>query len=468
MKLSNGRWRGLAFVDIETNGGMPTVDGITEVGIVEVDEDGVREWSHLVRPEGRIPEFIQRLTGITDEMVADAPRFAELAEEIYNRLDGRLFIAHNARFDYGFLRNAFERVGMPLRLPVMCTVKLSRALYPEHKRHGLDALIERHALVVGDRHRALADAQLVWQFWQHIHGCFEQAVIDAAVARIAALPSLPPHVDPAVLDEMPERPGVYLFFGENDLPLYVGKSKDIRSRVLSHFSADHRSGKEMNLSQQLRRIEWIETEGEVGALLLEARLVKERQPIHNRRLRRASDLCAWQLVEDGQGGWRPELVRGTDLDPGRQDNLFGFFTSKTAATKALRTLAEEHGLCQACLGLEKVRSGQPCFGYQLKRCKGACIGQEARAVHGARLMMALHTLRVERWPHAGPVGLREGKVLHLVDNWCWLGTARDEEEAYALLASGRPVFDLDIWKILSKAMARGRVVPLGSAVPVEA
>lgn len=462
MKFSNGRWRGLAFVDIETNGGVATVDGITEVGIVEVDEDGVREWSQLLRPEGRIPEFIQRLTGITNEMVEDAPRFADCAEDIYNRLDGRLFIAHNARFDYGFLRNAFDRVGLPLRPPVLCTVRLSRELFPGHARHGLDALIERHGLVVGERHRALADAQLIWQFWQLIHRQFEPERIDAAVARLTGHAALPPHIDPSVLDELPGTPGVYLFYGENDLPLYVGKSKDIRTRVLSHFSADHSNAKEMSLSQQLRRIEWIETPGEVGALLLEAKLVKERQPIHNRRLRRSTGLCAWQLVEDGQGGWMPALVRGPDLDPGRQDNLFGFFTSKTAATKALRTLADEHALCQASLGLEKVRSGQPCFGYQIKRCKGICIGAESRGLHGARLMMALRKLKIERWPYAGPIGLREGEALQVIDNWCWLGTARDEDEVHTLLESGRPAFDLDMWKILKKALAKGRVVKLGA------
>jgi DNA polymerase III subunit epsilon len=468
VKLDNGRWRGLAFVDIETNGGVATIDGITEVGIVEVDEDGVREWSHLVRPEGRIPEFIERLTGISNAMVADAPTFAELAEEIYDRLDGRLFIAHNARFDYGFLRNAFERVGMPLRPAVLCTVKLSRALYPEHKRHGLDSLIERHGLQVADRHRALGDAQLVWQFWQLIHGAFEHSVIDDAIARLSGHPSLPPNLDPAVIDELPERPGVYLFFGENDLPLYVGKSVDIRSRVLSHFSADHRSAKEMSLSQQLRRIEWIETAGEVGALLLEASLVKARQPIHNRRLRRQADLCAWQLVDDGLGGWRPELVYARDLDPGQQDNLFGFFTSRAAAVKALRTLAEEHNLCQVFLGLEKGRSGQPCFGYQLKRCRGACVGSEARGMHGARLMAALHKLKVARWPYPGPVGIREGDAIHVVDGWCYLGMAKDEGEVWTLLESGKPAFDLDVFKILQKAMAKSKLMPLSPRPAVNA
>jgi DNA polymerase-3 subunit epsilon len=113
-----------------------------------------------------------------------------------------------------------------------------------------------------------------------------------------------------------------------------------------------------------------------------------------------------------------------------------------------------------CLGLEKARSGQPCFGYQLKRCRGACIGSEARGMHGARLMAALHKLKVARWPHAGPVGIREGAAIHVVDGWCYLGTAKDEGEVWTLLESGKPAFDLDVFKILQKAMAKGKVLPL--------
>ncbi|WP_079435959.1 exonuclease domain-containing protein [Zoogloea sp. LCSB751] len=460
MRFANGRWRGLAFVDIETNGGAATDEGITEVGIVEVDEDGVREWSQLIRPSSRIPEFITRLTGISNEMVADAPRFADVAADIHARLEGRLFIAHNARFDHGYLRNAFERAGLALKPPVLCTVKLSRALYPEHKRHGLDSLIERHGLRVGERHRALADAQLIWQFWQHIHGHFDEGRIDAEIARLTGRPSVPPQLDESILDELPERPGVYLFFGENDLPLYVGKSKDIRTRVLSHFSADRHNAKEMALSQQLRRVEWIETAGEIEALLLEASLVKTRQPIHNRRLRRQSELCAWRLVDDGEGGRRPELVYARDLTESWGDDLFGFFGSRATALRMLRGLAEEHGLCEVCLGLEKQRPGQPCFGYQLKRCRGVCVGGESRGMHSARLMMALQKLKVEAWPHAGPVGIREGTAVHVVDNWCYLGTAKDEAEVFALLETARPAFDGDVFKILQKALKRARIVSL--------
>src|SRR5450759_799089 len=131
----------LAFVDLETTGGTATQDRITEIAIVTFDGNVSASWSQLVNPETWIPSHIEHLTGISNAMVADAPRFDEIANEVLERLDGHLFVAHNARFDYGFLKNEFKRVGIDFRSPVLCTVKLSRKLYPEHQRHNLDSLI---------------------------------------------------------------------------------------------------------------------------------------------------------------------------------------------------------------------------------------------------------------------------------------------------------------------------------------
>ncbi|HEX8886033.1 MAG TPA: 3'-5' exonuclease, partial [Noviherbaspirillum sp.] len=175
----------LAFVDLETTGGTATTDRITEVGIIEVDEDGqVRQWSSLVNPEMPIPPFIQSLTGISNEMVADAPTFAELADDIQARLADRIFIAHNARFDHGFLKNEFRRTGHEFRPPVLCTVRLSRKLFPGFARHNLDSIVERHRLEVTQRHRALGDAQLIWQFWQKLPESHAPEVIEEAVSRL--------------------------------------------------------------------------------------------------------------------------------------------------------------------------------------------------------------------------------------------------------------------------------------------
>jgi DNA polymerase-3 subunit epsilon len=176
----------LAFVDLETTGATAASDRITEIGIVQVDEDGVREWSSLVRPQRRIPAFIQRLTGITDDMVEDAPRFADLADEVAAKLHGYLFVAHNARFDHGFLKSEFGRMETAFDPPVLCTVRLSRRLYPQHARHGLDALIARHGLDVTSRHRALGDARLLWQFWQRIHTEFSAEHVASTIADLNA------------------------------------------------------------------------------------------------------------------------------------------------------------------------------------------------------------------------------------------------------------------------------------------
>lgn len=155
----------LAIVDLETTGAHPAWDRVTEIAVIEVARgEVVSEWSTLVNPGTSIPPAIQALTGITNAMVAGAPAFEDLAAGLYERLEGRVFVAHNARFDYGFLRHAFERAGLRFQARTLCTVKLSRRLYPEHSRHNLDSLIARHDLQCNARHRAAGDAQAVWQF----------------------------------------------------------------------------------------------------------------------------------------------------------------------------------------------------------------------------------------------------------------------------------------------------------------
>ncbi|HJW26162.1 MAG TPA: exonuclease domain-containing protein [Rhodocyclaceae bacterium] len=456
--------RPLAFVDLETTGATATSDRITEIGIVEVDADGsVREWQQLVNPGTRIPPFIEQLTGISNAMVAGAPPFEAVADEVLKRLAGRLFIAHNARFDYGFLKNEFKRLGMTFRAPVLCTVKLSRRLFPEFHRHNLDSLIERHGLSAEARHRALADAQLIHQFWQRIHDAPGPEAVEAALKVLNARPSLPSHLDAGIADDLPDGPGVYLFYGENQLPLYVGKAKDLRKRVLSHFSADHASAKEMSLAQQVKRIDWIETAGEIGALLQEAALVKRLHPTHNRQLRKNEEVCTWTLVDEGEGWLRPALAFARDLDFGLQASCYGLFKNPKEAADVLRSLAAEHNLCDSLLGLEKAAPGKPCFGHQIKRCKGACVGKEPLAKHTMRLMGALVRLKLLSWPFAGPALIREGEEAHVVDGWRYLGTARSEAEIYELLEGPRPAFDRDTYKILAKAVARLEPLPRVSA-----
>ncbi|MCP3706466.1 exonuclease domain-containing protein [Paraburkholderia sp. CNPSo 3274] len=272
----------IVFVDLETTGGSAGEHRITEVGVVEVAQGQVTRWSTLVDPGQPIPPFIQQLTGITDKMVRGAPRFADIAVELHARLAGKLFVAHNAAFDRGFLRAEFERAGYSFNPDVLCTVRLSRALFPGEKRHGLDALVERHALVPSDRHRALADADLLWQFWQRLPALVPGEALASQIERTTRRHVLAGDITDDLIDTAPAGHGVYAFYGENDVPLYVGRSVRVRQRVRAHLSGERRSSREQRMAQQVRRVEWRATGGELGALLVEAQWIATLKPSFNR------------------------------------------------------------------------------------------------------------------------------------------------------------------------------------------
>ena len=463
MSTSDLEYPPLAFVDIETTGSHFERDRITEVGIKSLIHDQVETWESLINPQTFIPQNIQVLTGIRPDMVSNQPAFDGLAADIARELEGKIFVAHNARFDYGFLKASFKRVGIDFKPKVLCTVKLSRLLFPEQARHNLDTIIGAHRLKISARHRALGDADLLLQFWRVCEAKLGREALIKAMNQLIGNPSLPPNIDKDLVDSIPEKPGCYIFYGENQVPIYIGKSISLRSRVMGHFQGALTQRKEMKLSMQVRDIDWIETSGELGALILESRLIKERMPSMNIKLRRSKDLCAWRLELDEDGVLTPHLVGHRELDPGVQENLFGLFYSKREANTYLKAIAKKYRLCEALLGLEKRLEGKPCFGYQVKQCGGACIGHSPIELHNLQLKTALELFQVQVWPYMGAIAIKEAGHMHVVARWRYLGTAINEEELYELADSGEAEFDLDIYKILKKALAgsfRGQVIPL--------
>lgn len=462
----------LAFIDVETTGANPVVDRVTEIAILRVENGQlVERWSSLVNPGMPIPPAIQSFTGITDSMVADAPDFAALAGAIRALFADCIFVAHNARFDYGFVKNEFRRIGEDFDAPVMCTVKLSRALFPQHHRHGLDALIARHDLVCSARHRAMGDTEALFQFAGLVAAQFERSVLDAAIVKAMKAPGRPAGLPEGVLEGLPEGPGVYLFFGEEAQPIFIGKGVSLRSRVMSHFSSDKRSSKELKLVQQVRRVEWLPTAGELGAALLEARLVRQLKPGGMRLPSDAEAVFGLRYEPAQKGG--PVLVREAlgGADPAGWEAVFGTFRSRKEADHALRELATLYKLCLRRIGIEAWGDGA-CAALPAKRCAGVCAGKESPAEHDERLLKVLESLRIRRWPWPGPVALREHhadtgrSAVHVVDRWCLLGTA-DDEAGLAALRGDPPAraFDLDTYRILQRWLdtpaGRAAVTPLG-------
>ena len=428
----------VACVDLETTGGQAARDRVTEVGIVLLEGGAVtEEYSTLVNPGVHIPYAIQQFTGITDAMVADAPPFEAVADEIESRLAGRLFVAHNARFDYGFLRSEFRRIERKFRAPVLCTVRLSRALTPGERGHNLDAVMQRHGIACDARHRALGDAKVLADFLRIARKRWPADELNPIVMKLTGTSRLPPQLDPALADELPEGPGVYLFYGENGALLYVGKAKNLANRVPSHF-AESRGKLEQQLTRLVRHIEWIETAGEFGALVTEARLIRTKKPVFNRKLRGSSELWAISLREDSAMPLARIAMLDTLDDPGAS---YGMFRRRTDAERALEGLLREYQLCAKWLGLEKAEGS--CIGFQLGRCRGVCIGNEIPALHTVRARIALSGLKRREWPFAGPIGIRERdwrgvEQTHVFDRWCY------EDEP----------FDPDIYRILTGFLDR--------------
>ncbi len=249
----------------------------------------------------------------------------------------------------------------------------------------------------------------------------------------------------AAIEDAPTGAGVYVFHGqEGDLPLYIGKSVNIRARLLSHL----RTQDEARMLRQTQRISHIRTAGEIGALLLEAQMIKAQHPLFNQKLRRNKQLCSLQMTQGVPG-----VVYAKDIDFARAPDLYGLFASRHAALDALRALADQNKLCYAPLGLEKLAPGKACFRAAIRQCAGVCRGDETPQTHSERLFTSLLSLRVECWPHEGAIGLVERDAeltqIHVVNHWCYLGSAATPDEARQLstLAAG---FDADGYKILCR------------------
>jgi DNA polymerase-3 subunit epsilon len=411
---------------------------------------------------------IQALTGITNEMVRDAPSFRSVADEVAARTAGALFVAHNARFDYGFLKHAFARLQRRFSARVLCTVRLSRGLFPEEPRHSLDSVIARHRLPLDGRHRALGDARVLWAFVRALYRDLAAETIEHAARRVLRTPSLPPQLAPDAIEVLPEAPGVYLFYGSNALPLYIGKSNNLRERVGAHFSSDYRSATDCGCPPKSRESNSRRRRGKSAHCCVKRR--SSRRCCRRTTMRFAAKpnpACSSYLERRG---------RRTICAPRPSSRVRSPDASDRSPRDARRlTYCARSQASTRCAGRRSVSRSAfgPCFARQLKRCAGACVGAESADRHHTRLADALAPFAVPRWPHAGLAAIRERSLLgdrtdvHVLRDWCWLGTAHDDGGFAQLVdAPPRPAFDADIARLLMRTFARARhdVRAIGVAV----
>ncbi len=437
--------REFVFVDIETNGGNGPRGRVIEVAALRVrGGEVVDTYQTLINPGSEIPHWITNLTGITDHDLVDAPYFADIAAALYRFMEGAVFVAHNVLFDYSFLKREFAACDLRFAPKLFCTVKMSRALYPEHRGHSLQKIIDRHSLVTAARHRAYDDARAMFEYVKLAIAEKGAEAFDANLSLQIKTKSLPPNVDESIILTLPETAGVYIFEDDTGTPLYVGKSVNIRARVRSHFTNATSIAKEMKLSLHSHNVTYIQTETEVEALLLESAKVKELQPIYNRRLRRTkTQAIIVKHIDDN--GYLTFTIEQHDLSQYADlASVYGVFKTRAQAKSQLESIARTYQLCPKLLDLEK--SSGACFRYQLGLCRGACIGRETTESYNARVEFALERMKIETWPYASKISVLISSVRSLViDQWIPQGIYDHEADTYSELPHN---FDIDTYKIV--------------------
>lgn len=370
-----------AVVDIETTGGSARLERITEIAIYIHDgEQIVDEYSTLVNPERNIPYFITSMTGITNEMVEDAPKFFEVARKIVEMTEGHIFVAHNARFDYSFIRQEFSMLGYSFKRPMLDTVALSRRLLPGHRSYSLGNLCTDLGIEIRGRHRAAGDALATVKLLEMLLEK-DNSLLTGSLIRNRKAAKLHPALDLSKLKDIPEEPGIYYFHDEKGELIYVGKSRNLSQRISSHLS-NNTSAREMEMRSMTADISWETTGSELIALLMESSEIKKNKPRFNRAQRRTGFRWGIYSHTDEKG-----YIRFSYRNVNDDEVPLSLFTSRDRARGKLEQIIDQYSLCQKLCGLYETDGA--CFHHQVGLCRGACSGEEDPRSYNERALLAL-------------------------------------------------------------------------------
>jgi len=376
-----------SVVDIETTGNGYRGQRITEISIFVFDgKKIVDEYTSLVNPEQTIPAFITNLTGITDAMVRTAPKFYEIAKKVEELTRDTIFVAHNVNFDYNIIQQEFKDLGFDFKRKKLCTVRLSRKIIPGLKSYSLGNICSTEGIHIAERHRAKGDAEATVELFRRLIERDDQFIINGFLNPRSRQATLPPLLDKKVVDELPERPGVYYFKDLQKEIIYVGKANNIKQRVISHFY--DKKKKEITMCLETADITYEETGSELLALLKESAEIKHFYPKFNRAQRRANEAVGLFSYEDQKGIIHLAYNR-LKLVP----NAIMKFYNISECRNLLEKICDEYELCPKYCHLQT--NVNACFHYQIKKCKGICTEKEAIESYNERVKQAIKSLGLQ-------------------------------------------------------------------------
>ncbi|WP_066224862.1 exonuclease domain-containing protein [Formosa haliotis] len=371
------------IIDIETTG---SGNKITEIAILKHDGTKVIEtFSSLVNPEAYIPDYITALTGIDNSMVADAPTFSEIAQQVLEITEDTIFVAHNVNFDYNIIRNAFKELDIDFKRKKLCTIRLSRKLIPGHQSYSLGKLCAALNISVYDRHRALGDAEATAILFDLLLAQDQaKTVFQDFLKPSSKEATLPPNLPSDVFNAIPNAPGIYIFKNKKGTIIYVGKAKDLKKRVLSHFY--NKSAKEMNLCRETADISFELSGTELIALLMEDAAIKAHYPEFNQAAKRNPKAFAIFSYEDRNG--IKHLAYNTLKSA---PNPLKIYYSITDCRQQLEQYCKAFNLCPKYCHLQEGVS--ECSHYIIDDCNGICKQLETAEAYNLRVEEAIETIK---------------------------------------------------------------------------
>lgn len=430
-----------ALVDLETTGGQAAHDQIMEVAVRLLDFNGgvEQQWQSLVDPQCSVPPFIENLTGIRQSMLRGQPTFSAIQDTLWRYLDGAVLVAHNARFDAGFLRANFARYGRQYSPLVLCTLKLARTLYPDWPKHGLEAICDRIGFYSEVHHRAMADVDAMKAFLDYARQDKGEAVFNFEVGLLLGLPVLPPAISQADMDAIPCQPGIYRLLDDAGELLYLGSAKSLQAQVLGHFTNTAGDSKATKLARRVSDVQWQMLAGELSAGLCLSLALRHEKPQMQRRAKAIGKPCCVRFVANNNGVAQLRLRSGLPANIAQTGELVALFRDRKHAKARIIDLAKDADLCRFQLGV--LADGERC-GCDACDTAGDSVptlsgGELAEFNIRAREVFASYLYAP--WPFTEPVLVYEQNESgfgewHLINEWRHYGSFTWDESLLLLSA----------------------------------